>query len=38
MEDAQGRLWFGTAAGAYIFDGTRFTHFTKEQALQMGVR
>jgi len=34
MEDRQGNLWFATdGAGALRFDGTAFTHFTKEKGL-----
>ena len=34
LEDSQGNLWFATDGyGAFRFDGTSFTHFTKEDGL-----
>ena len=33
FQDQDGALWFGTAQGAYRYDGERLTHFTVEDGL-----
>jgi PAS domain S-box-containing protein len=32
-EDQQGRIWFGTDAGVFIWDGTRTIHYAVDQGL-----
>jgi ligand-binding sensor domain-containing protein len=29
LQDKQGRIWVGTGAGLFLFDGQRFRNFTK---------
>ena len=34
LEDSKGNLWFSTdVAGAFMYDGKSFTHFTKSDGL-----
>ena len=38
LEDDRGRLWVGTGAGLYRYEGGRFTNVTKEDLLEVGLQ